>query len=177
VVVKWADIFHSLFCVWAQYCKDLWLYSISCLLQIKSPSLSTSSSAEDCKCLCCQGNTWHTALKYQTYGAGSAPKTCIKAITRVHPTFTFQFPARTKKLEVSLKPWDNTMQMCGVPYRWNTCLVTRWFKYDRDDLCVNKLQSVPVIFEPPCIIQFSVHLPPHINKRENMRNKCTMTSS
>jgi hypothetical protein len=27
---------------------------------------------------------------------------------------------------------------------------TRWFKYDRDDLCVNKSQSVPVIFEPPC---------------------------
>jgi hypothetical protein len=28
---------------------------------------------------------------------------------------------------------------------------TRWFKYDRDDLCVNKSQFVPVIFEPPCI--------------------------
>jgi hypothetical protein len=24
-----------------------------------------------------------------------------------------------------------------------------WFKYDRDDLCVNKSQFVPVIFEPP----------------------------
>jgi hypothetical protein len=29
---------------------------------------------------------------------------------------------------------------------------TRWFKYDRDYLCVNKLQFVPVIFEPPCIL-------------------------
>jgi hypothetical protein len=29
---------------------------------------------------------------------------------------------------------------------------TRWFKYDRDDLCVNKPQFVPVIFEPPCTI-------------------------
>ena len=28
---------------------------------------------------------------------------------------------------------------------------TRWFKYDRDDLRVNKSQFVPVIFEPPCI--------------------------
>ena len=28
---------------------------------------------------------------------------------------------------------------------------TRWFKYDRDDLCVSKSQFVPVIFEPPCI--------------------------
>jgi hypothetical protein len=27
---------------------------------------------------------------------------------------------------------------------------TRWFKYDRDDLCVNKSQFVPVILEPPC---------------------------
>jgi hypothetical protein len=29
---------------------------------------------------------------------------------------------------------------------------TRWFKYDRDWLCVNKSQYVRVIFEPPCII-------------------------
>ena len=28
---------------------------------------------------------------------------------------------------------------------------TRWFKYDRDCLCVNLATSVPVIFEPPCI--------------------------
>jgi hypothetical protein len=28
---------------------------------------------------------------------------------------------------------------------------TRWFKYDRDYLCVNKSQFVPVIFEPPYI--------------------------
>jgi hypothetical protein len=28
---------------------------------------------------------------------------------------------------------------------------TRWFKYDRDWLYVNKSQFVPVIFEPPCI--------------------------
>jgi hypothetical protein len=29
---------------------------------------------------------------------------------------------------------------------------TKWFKYDGDDLCVNKSQFVPVIFEPPCTI-------------------------
>jgi hypothetical protein len=28
---------------------------------------------------------------------------------------------------------------------------TRWFKYDRDYLCVNKSQFVSVIFEPPCL--------------------------
>ena len=32
-----------------------------------------------------------------------------------------------------------------------TYVRTRWFKYDRDWLCVNKSQFVPVIFEPPCI--------------------------
>jgi hypothetical protein len=33
------------------------------------------------------------------------------------------------------------------------CVVcTRWFKYDWDDLCVNKSQFVPVIFEPPCTL-------------------------
>jgi hypothetical protein len=29
---------------------------------------------------------------------------------------------------------------------------TGWFKYDWDDLCVNKSQFVPVIFEPPCTL-------------------------
>ena len=28
--------------------------------------------------------------------------------------------------------------------------ITRWIKYDRDDLCVNKSQFVPVISEPTC---------------------------
>jgi hypothetical protein len=34
---------------------------------------------------------------------------------------------------------------------------TRWFKYDRDYLCVNKSQFVPVIFEPPCTIISSLN--------------------
>jgi hypothetical protein len=33
-------------------------------------------------------------------------------------------------------------------------IYTRWFKYDGDYLCVNKSQFVPVIFEPPCILQY-----------------------
>ena len=32
---------------------------------------------------------------------------------------------------------------------WRKC--TRWFKYDRDKLWLVYTQSVPVIFEPPCI--------------------------
>jgi hypothetical protein len=30
-------------------------------------------------------------------------------------------------------------------------VITRWFKYDRDKLWLVYTQSVPVIFEPPCI--------------------------
>ena len=37
------------------------------------------------------------------------------------------------------------------PLFYMTFYSTRWFKYDRDWLCVNKSQFVPVIFEPPCI--------------------------
>jgi hypothetical protein len=33
---------------------------------------------------------------------------------------------------------------------------TRWFKYYRDYLCVNKSQFVPVIFEPPCTISLNI---------------------
>jgi hypothetical protein len=33
---------------------------------------------------------------------------------------------------------------------------TRWFKYDRDDLCVNKSQFVPVISELPCTCSFFI---------------------
>jgi hypothetical protein len=46
-------------------------------------------------------------------------------------------------------PWSEDIQ--GVPgVRFNTSECTTWFKYDRDNLCVNKSQFVPVIFEPPC---------------------------
>ena len=41
------------------------------------------------------------------------------------------------------------LRNCGFEFRWGHGY-TRWFKYDRDYLCVNKSQFVPVIFEPPC---------------------------
>jgi hypothetical protein len=31
---------------------------------------------------------------------------------------------------------------------------TRWFKYDRDKLRLVYTQNVPVIFEPPCSMQY-----------------------
>ena len=48
----------------------------------------------------------------------------------------------------------STTQKMGLSGNNNVILsYTRWFKYDRDYLCVNKSQFVPVIFEPPCIRQ------------------------
>jgi hypothetical protein len=42
---------------------------------------------------------------------------------------------------------------------------TRWFKYDRDYLCINKSQFVLVIFQPPCNLDItnetSITFPPH----------------
>ena len=34
----------------------------------------------------------------------------------------------------------------------NANIITRWFKYDRDFLHLFTHKSVPVIFEPPCIM-------------------------
>jgi hypothetical protein len=52
---------------------------------------------------------------------------------------------------------------------------TRWFKYDRDYLCVNKSQFVPVIFEPPCnTINWSVikseYILAEMHKKEGINN-------
>ena len=38
-------------------------------------------------------------------------------------------------------------------HKFRSVRCTRWLKYYRDYLCVNKSQFVPVIFEPPCIVQ------------------------
>jgi hypothetical protein len=39
-----------------------------------------------------------------------------------------------------------------IPQRMPILPYTRWFKYDRDKLWLVYTQSVPVIFEPPCIL-------------------------
>ena len=36
------------------------------------------------------------------------------------------------------------------------CNTIRWFKHDRDCLCVNLATSVPAIFEPPCIFNLII---------------------
>jgi hypothetical protein len=67
-------------------------------------------------------------------------------------------------------PWQQLFRESASVLRctYIACLVkhylcTRWFKYDRDWLCVNKSQFVPVIFEPPCTLHvadfsFNTHL-------------------
>ena len=42
-------------------------------------------------------------------------------------------------------------QFLCVPQSVKELSCTRWFKYDRDKLWLVYTQSVPVIFEPPCI--------------------------
>jgi hypothetical protein len=55
-------------------------------------------------------------------------------------------------LAVHFQPfWRCVQKLSSLAARLVGCNA-RWFKYDRDDLCVNKSQFVPVIFEPPCII-------------------------
>ena len=40
----------------------------------------------------------------------------------------------------------------GIEMLKHVALCTRWFKYDRDCLHLFTHKSVPVIFEPPCIL-------------------------
>ena len=53
-----------------------------------------------------------------------------------------------KNYNTTLLHSNNTILLC---FQVMVYYGTRWFKYDQDDLCVNKSQFVPVIFEPPCI--------------------------
>jgi hypothetical protein len=50
----------------------------------------------------------------------------------------------TWNMQIARLPWK-------MSFKKSVISNTRWFKYDRDYLCVNKSQFVPVIFEPPCI--------------------------
>ena len=55
----------------------------------------------------------------------------------------------------SLQPLGHPVRnaVLGITKKETHCinLCTRWFKYDRDKLWLVYTQSVPVIFEPPCI--------------------------
>ena len=68
---------------------------------------------------------------------------------------------------VTAAPATTTITTTTTTINTNTVTAarTRWFKYDRDDLCVNKSQFVPVIFEPPCKL--------HIKSEKPMARKHT----
>jgi hypothetical protein len=68
------------------------------------------------------------------YAAGTRMRACTHTHTEIYVIIAFPLQQLIA----------NTPQ-CYV-------IRTRWFKYDRDYLCVNKSQFVPVIFEPPCTL-------------------------
>jgi hypothetical protein len=69
-------------------------------------------------------------------------------------TFDTLYCVKSATLHVSAFPRPSS----GVPFYnienislHNVARTTRWFKYDPDKLWLVYTQSVPVIFEPPCI--------------------------
>jgi hypothetical protein len=109
-------------------------------------------------------------------GERSGPRTChlnpstYRAGSWVRPT---DFLSLWRKKTVSvprIEPWSfdcpvrnlATKQAVLLLFRWYSLpppppqmLYTRWFKSDREWLCVNKF--VPVIFEPPCTLFLLPH--------------------
>jgi hypothetical protein len=74
----------------------------------------------------------HNFLKHSLFSdAGTPQLTHSRTLSQINPILTF--PSSVVTMHSN----------------------TRFFKYDRDYLCVNKSQFVPVIFEPPCIFQSS----------------------
>jgi hypothetical protein len=63
-------------------------------------------------------------------------------------TSDFQLALFLDAFHLELDETDYGLYPEDVPVK-GYLLSTRWFKYDRDYLCVNKSQFVPVIFEPP----------------------------
>ena len=51
---------------------------------------------------------------------------------------------------IILLPFHGNNGYANAPHYYVTC--TRWFKYDRDKVCLVYTQIVPVIFEPPCTL-------------------------
>jgi hypothetical protein len=67
--------------------------------------------------------------------------------------FFFEKKLKTKNLQLHEEFTDILSHMykrLHVKYTSFLSVCTSWFKYDRDYLCINKSQFVPVIFEPPC---------------------------
>ena len=85
-------------------------------------------------------------------------RACVTQLRTQLQVFAFQKkqPDFTLVFKNSFAKWFQQTHILKTTYQYYstslhsrlTC--TRWFKYDRDDLCVNKSQFVPVIFEPPC---------------------------
>jgi hypothetical protein len=71
----------------------------------------------------------------------------VSQIDPIHAPFNFLKSILILSCHLRLGIWSGFL---APVFATKSPVYTRWFKYDRDYLCVNKSQSVPVIFEPPC---------------------------
>ena len=76
----------------------------------------------------------------------------------LHPLLLSCYSARNilmwDKMSLRKRTYKMTFEVWTVMKIQTTLYyITRWFKYDRDKLWLVYTQSVPVIFEPPCILQ------------------------
>jgi hypothetical protein len=128
-------------------------------LAVKTFCCSAGCSTCACVCVCVQTpdtqQGWaviFVAITWLHYKVAASRKTCsqicilkIEYLSNLHTEFILQ------KINQSINFAHDVLhyyvlKILKICNETNT----RWFKYDRDWLCVNKSQFVPVIFEPLC---------------------------
>jgi hypothetical protein len=121
-------------------------------------------------------------LRTKTYGKKWEMLQLYKALVRKTLLGEKNRPPRSRcrceninKMEVKIRfsrRFAFRLRRCGLFDRARLTADTRWFKYDRDWLCVNKSQFVPVIFEPPCINVSGMALLPSSGLKWNSMQCC-----
>jgi hypothetical protein len=89
-------------------------------------------------------NIVEVASENKDTGGQAHSRVCTHTHTHIH-THTH---AHIQRRILTVFPWRQFFRELDSMLH----LHTRWFKYDRDYLCVKKSQFVPVVFEPPCIL-------------------------
>ena len=83
-------------------------------------------------------------------GFGVGVATCFSSCADTWVTVLHLFQKRLRVLVIQILFHLACTDVVSTWRAWKPD--TRWFKYYRDDLCVNKSQFVPVMFEPPCTL-------------------------
>ena len=99
-------------------------------------------------CLSCcfsETNTWNpsSCLKHQSQNCRHKWLSCV-----LHP-----MQRKHDACHYNDQEYLNTLMINTKEHEFLKFKNTSWFKYDRDDLWVNKSQFVLLIFEPPCMLQ------------------------